>query len=110
MLFDPKWEKQVEAKPLEPWRKILLDAADIIERHGLGKTGQEFARSPYCAVNAISKAGDDYFSEAHRRFAEFIGAEPDDTRTVFAWNDAPERTKAEVIDALRRCASPSTRE
>jgi len=35
MLYDPKWEAPAETKPIEQWRKLLLDAADYIESHGL---------------------------------------------------------------------------
>lgn len=33
--YDPQYETKVEtAKPLEPWRQVLLDAADYMEKHG----------------------------------------------------------------------------
>jgi hypothetical protein len=31
MLYDPKWQENIEV--VEGWQKILLDAADLLEKH-----------------------------------------------------------------------------
>lgn len=87
-------------------REVLLKAAEHIERYGWlqgarGKTGQ-----PCCAVGAINAVGgcdrssrDDAIETLKRN----IGlARP---FAIQNWNDAPGRTKEDVIAALRGAAN-----
>lgn len=102
MLYDPKWEQQVET--LEPWRKALLDAADLIEQKGFWKAGLRTApEGALCVLGAIHVAVYEVdrglFSPAWKALAAFVG-----TDNITGWNDAKERTAAEVIAAMRSTA------
>ena len=89
----------------EPWRKVLLDAADYIEAHGLAKNTLCNERGQRCALGAIyeSTVYDDGVETpakigAHRRLTDYLG------QPISSWNNAKGRTAAEVCDALRSCA------
>lgn len=95
----------------EPWRKVLLDAADYIETHGWC---QDYARSgqSVCLMGAIASVSDGVFcgrGDQNIRQHSKIGDEA--AEKMFAankgsgWNDAPGRTAAEVCAALRACAA-----
>lgn len=56
MLYDPKWEVPIETKPLEPWRKLLLDAAAIIERQGHAKYVTGAKNGHVCLFGALNTA------------------------------------------------------
>lgn len=51
MLYDPKWNTEVQ---LEPWQKLLQDAATLIERKGWVKNSLERSDG-YCMVGALQK-------------------------------------------------------
>ncbi len=92
----------------EPWRAGMLDAADLIEKHGHCKSELEDAAGRLCWVGAIRKALGypnafcpsikDYQTAIDRSDA-FVGD------NVVVWNNAPERTAADVVAALRACAA-----
>ncbi len=108
MLYDKRWETKAPVR-LEPWQKLLLDAADLIEKGGLAKHRFAISKSDgntsYCAAGALTAA--DHAKEflsmsvtgktAFARFNAYIGP----TRSISTWNDKPERTKEEVVTALR---------
>jgi hypothetical protein len=56
----------------------------------------------WCAVGAIWAAGPDEPDEAVRRATRDVLRAVLGTCTLVAWNDAPERTQAEVVDAFDR--------
>ena len=106
-------------------REILLAAAQVIEVNGHFKgdyldfdeierarweEGAELAWSdcPVCAYGAINIAAcgqpnrlSDVGELAAAAFAGHLGITPSG---IGIWNDAPERTEAEVITSLRECA------
>lgn len=103
--------------------EVLERAADLIEpegawtqralaRNAAGKdTGLSERFGPavcYCVMGAtaFAAADDEPFSdlgdEADHFFANFLGAQA--SGGLHVWNDAPERTQAEVVAALRQAA------
>lgn len=98
----------VECPVLSPERQLLWDAANIIERKGWGQgDGLRDPKSGHCVVTAINAAQDDgcFFNRALDCFKAAAGIPS--AGEVFLWNDAPERTAAEVIQALRDAALAS---
>lgn len=89
----------------EPWRKVLLDAADYIEAHGwcpeterrpcgVGKMGE------VCPAVAVVMVMPDEatMEEANERFEKWSGGE------CFVAYNGHCKTAAEVCEALRQCA------
>ena len=110
MLYDPKWEAPVETKPAEPWRRLLLDAANAIEQRGWvqgelcnDKTGA------VCTVGALNVAA---FGVAFPTGVEchyYLYAVTNFCKThriryIPDWNDEGDRTKEQVVAALRDAA------
>jgi len=91
-------------------REILLRAAELVERgwcqeaYARDAKGREVASSDpvaccYCPVGAIRAAAGIYGkSEALKALRDLLD------RSAVAWNDAPGRMQAEVVEALRRAA------
>lgn len=105
MLYDKKWDQQ-QTKTLEPWRQVLLDAADLIEKNGKAE-GTFTRKGAYCAVGAISQAergkctasstlGTIFTSEALRRLYQYLEFD------VIEWSDTS--SKEHVIETMRNCA------
>jgi hypothetical protein len=111
MLFDPKWEEKIEVK-LEPWQQILIDAADIIEKHGWIKDRYHTVHG-YCAVGAIMKVG----GYDVRRNQSIHGNLPPVVKDAMTqlqknlgvsiprWNDGIGRTKEQVVAKLKEVAN-----
>jgi hypothetical protein len=105
MFVDEKqFAPAVEQKPPAPWRKILLDAADLIEKEGwvqreYGRIGRGF-----CIEGAIKHIA--YPSMQFDAMSEAVWAMEHHVRTanIPTWNDRLGRTKAEVLAALRAAA------
>lgn len=112
MLYDKRWD---EAKPLvtdEPWRDVLRRAADLVEQRGLAKNITCAADGSLCIRGALTVAagrtaripfwGDgprhDVSAAADCAMLNYLRSD------VVAWNNAPERTKDEVVAALRAAA------
>lgn len=106
MLYDPKWETPADIK-LEPWQKILLDAADILERGNWAQHALQTREDAHCAMGAMQIAH--YGKIVNRRpteqsqefnaaitIANQVCGQP-----LWMFNDTPGRTKEEVIDRLR---------
>lgn len=96
-------EKLPEFSPavvVEPWRKALMDAAELIRERGHCKGRLEDNLGRVCAIGAIVRASnyDDIGCYAHTHLATFLHS------SVGEWNDAEERTAAEVIAALEGAA------
>ncbi|RYG90143.1 MAG: hypothetical protein EON59_00755 [Alphaproteobacteria bacterium] len=98
--------------------EVLDAAADLIEPEGAWTKGA-FARDIsgkdtslfgyrgkavcWCLLGATQEAaGDDDDGVADHFFAQFLGAAAQDG--LACWNDAPERTQAEVVAKLREAA------
>ncbi len=105
MLFDPRWKaKEVQD---EAWRTMLHEAADALETNGwcqgsLGPLGG--ARCAYGSiVSLLSKdarwSDATHFRKAVTSLEKFVGG------PLPAWNDAPERTKDEVVSTMRLAAN-----
>lgn len=97
-------ESQVQ---LEPWRRLLLNAADTIERVGHCKMTQCDNEGRMCFIGAVkfhdvgnAKSWEltTYGTEALDKMRKYLGEHPID------WNNAPERTGAEVVAGMRDCA------
>ena len=118
MLFDPqKWVMpqipEVEPKNV-PWRKLLLDAADLIEKKGWCRNALH-SHGRYCVVGALLKAVGANILEyeeggstpklvekAEEKIVAYLknnnyGCVPD-------WNDDQKRGKV-VIETLRKVST-----
>lgn len=77
MLYDKKWDAKVpvEAPALEPWREVLLDAAEIIRERGWCQHKSENRQGQVCILGAIGHTYRDRATrfEAQTRFESFIG-------------------------------------
>ncbi len=91
------------ARPeLDEAGKILRSAADYIEKHGWwqGCRGSH-PHGKTCLMMSIW-AIDSYAIEAADRVTHYLGFE--NRAEAVQWNDAPERTKEQVVEALREAA------
>ena len=98
----------VAAPELDGPRRLLWDAANLIEKRGHAKHALEDASGRLCAIGALDCAATgspltcDFSDTGHlawQRLTKRIGCQQ-----VSIWNNAPERTAAEVIQALRDAA------
>lgn len=97
----------------EPWRQLLLDAADYMETHGHCKGNFENTLGQVCFYGALKKVCG-WDTETHNVLT------PDEKilfmdavckvklcfpgRDMVVWNDAPERTGEDVIAVMREVA------
>jgi hypothetical protein len=82
---------------------VLDDAADLLEREGWTQWAQ-VSPEGICAGHALRQASIPTYVLAHparQSFTSHIGVGYWD---LTAWNDAPERTKQQVLDAFRAAA------
>lgn len=105
MLYDKRHE--VQAEPVvpvvkdEPWRKVLREAANILQEKGWCQCQAEDRFGHVCMAQAISLACKKDFSlygETTMRFRTILGME------AVHWNDTEGRTKEQVIAKLREVA------
>jgi hypothetical protein len=85
----------------------LEDAADYIEVHGHCKGALENSDGNVCALGAIDRVAPavGLFTDVRHAFRQFLGSDRlVDFFSIAAWNNAPERTPQEVIDAFRGAA------
>lgn len=100
---------EIETKPAiaEPWRRVLMDAADRIE--WLGWTTSAAQKNPpgaVCAVLAMPCGDMAAKDDAIEHLAHYLGNEGLIGRgCIYRWNDAPGRAAAEVCATLRACAA-----
>ena len=88
-------------EPIEPWRQLLLDAADLIERTNWWN-GKSLERPTYCALTAITTVGENAVAyKAATHFSIYVGM---GNQSIPQWNDTPGRTKEEVLAAMRGAA------
>ena len=106
MLLDTQpYKVPAVTEPIEPWRQLLLDAADLIDRQGWWDgtpTPRGEQRTLHCIETAISAIGSKQIdmarSEASVNFSNYVST------PSITWNDAPGRTKEEVLAAMRGAA------
>lgn len=110
MLYDPK---------TNPVIKALYDAADIVEQRGLAKGIRQDSEGRVCLHGALAaaldepmfKPGGKLHEEAGYHVRRYLFKEygyAPKSLTAFGcalWNNADERTKDEVVAALRGTAS-----
>ena len=107
MLWDPKRDKPIETT--EPWRLILLKAADLIEQRGHCKhivTDQSGALCMGGAINLVDTGYPVYFHtrseagwKAAKQLHKFCGS------NFVDYNNAPATTAADAVAKLRACAN-----
>lgn len=87
--------------------EILTRAADLIEPPGAWGKGQG-TRNPegcHCVLSAITAADTSGFmSKAWSDAIDFLEQVIGPGACAYKWNDAPERTQAEVVAATRAAA------
>jgi hypothetical protein len=85
---------------------LLDDAADLLERGGWIQGALE-DRGAHCALGALVFADpfNQYRLRARAALAEQVGLNPDRAGNWLAnWNDAPLRTRQQVLDTFRAAA------
>lgn len=125
MFVETKRDGESITPPQEPWRDLMLKAADLIDRYGLAKGHLVDEQGQMCVRGALLVAGGatplrgggllgcrtcDQYSEADHHFCRYVidqlGLFSYDPFNASAlWNNHPDRTKAEVVTELRRCAT-----
>lgn len=82
--------------------QALLNAADVLRRDGWCQGESRDPQGRHCALGALMEAGSvTAVMRGGVRLKRSLGLE--DTSVAF-WNDRPERTKEQVIEALERAA------
>ena len=106
MHYDKRWDEKLPTAPAEPWREILNRAADILEQDGWCQ-GTLHRDTASCAVGAMVLAArrslNGPFQLATHQLERHLGRSGH-VISIPDWNNAPERTQAEVIATLRACA------
>ena len=88
-------------------REVLLKAADIIEEKGWYQGNMIGPKGELCMLGALNVASDyslEYFNVRTVVRDHLHISVKDKSFSLSNWNDAPERTKEEVIAALRGAA------
>ena len=95
-----------DATPITKTARVLLAAADLIERDGWVQ-GITRCHAGRCMIGAVSDAAPARFDlwPAIERINETLGRPFADPATVAYWNDAPGRTRDEVVALLRQAAA-----
>lgn len=107
MLFDPKWAPPEIEITLEPWQKILLDAADILEKKGWVRSHYHHAGRS-CAIGAIAIATSGNANGTHIGTVAgktAVGELMDYIGNIPYWNDHVAKDGKEVIATLRAVAT-----
>lgn len=89
-----------ETKELDAASKTLLRAAELLERDGWCQ-GAYFDGNSACTIGALMDAAADI---QDRNAAIYRLKDALDGWNIFNWNDAPGRTKEEVVAKLRAVA------
>jgi hypothetical protein len=88
---------------------VLHAAADHIERAGWAQPGRQYKEGPCgacadVAINSYTRAKGKIKDSARELLAQALPAREFTGVTIWGWNDAPERTKDEVVAKLRAVA------
>jgi hypothetical protein len=97
MLYDPKWTTSEVEITLEPWRGVLLAAADLIEQKGWTQRAYK-DENGYCIVGALLEINGRGWNQAIFEISGHLHQQ------TSSWNDAPGRTKEEVVRTMREVA------
>jgi hypothetical protein len=93
--------EQAELFLREPYRKVLWDAAQWIEEHGLCQSGELFdARGRGCVLHAVTQIAPRYSETAEKAFAALEAVI--NPKRIDRWSDTT--PPAVVIETLRRVA------
>lgn len=88
---------------MTPHTDYILKAEELIERVGWVQGALRDSTGRVCLVGALyaacSFAANDPYRAAYNRLMKFSGS-----GNLAAWNDAPGRTKAEVLELLAEAA------
>jgi hypothetical protein len=103
MLYDPNWQVTDPLKPKfkERWRKILWDAAELLEREGWVQ-GCEHNSHGYCMMGALNDFQRKPMSIDVAKAK--IALHKHLRQAIVLWNDADGRMKEEVLAVLRTVA------
>ena len=104
MLYDTKWDQQV--KVVDELGQIMLKAADLLEKDGWCQHHLSNNEGAHCVRGALMEFGSAYVVLQAEQRLKAIGIPCDDWYGIVSWNNAPERTAEEVINALRAAACP----
>jgi hypothetical protein len=116
MFVDEKWVGEVRTAT-EPWRTVLLESADYIERVGWCQRAELNENGQVCAIGGVFYSGEEgyrleaIYKEVITKFGEYINAYCGGSNMyggpldVALWNDRGGRTKEEVVSAMRACAN-----
>jgi hypothetical protein len=91
-------------------RTVLGIAAGLLEQYGWCQRQSRTGSGALCVIAAIAAAagGDKVLEDAAHRALESWVIWHSNLDTVPDWNDAPERTKDEVLTALRAASAELT--
>lgn len=113
MLYDPKWEVEIKTDPQEEWRKLLLDAADLIERTGhIKKLVSDYCGTRFCiggAIGYVRSGGQNRFicsgedPVVARAYAALDSVTPGYPNFI-DFNDHRDTTKEMVLEVMRAAA------
>ena len=113
MLYNKDWERKSN-----PVSDLLYKAAALLEKHGHVRFSREDENGSMCFLGAMEAAehGDvmagrpdsELVIQAAEAVIQTLGIKPREDRDArypaVAWNNVPERTGQEVIDAMRLAA------
>ena len=100
----------------EPWRATLRDAAALLEARGWCRGELFRANGETCLAGAILRVADrdlppamaanaaNAMAQCRAILRRRLGLAPDIRVSLSEWNDAPERTMADVVALLRDAA------
>lgn len=104
MFIDTELRPQGEINQDQEVRRVLLAAADLLERDGWCQKALSDGQGRRCVLQAmIDGGGSDRLYEAKIALCRYLGLETS-FPCVSPWNNAPERTQPEVLAALRGAA------
>lgn len=106
MLYNKNWNRNRVAR-------LLLEAADLIEHHGHTKNQLYGPDGSMCLMGALEKARAVKDVDSYAAMQGAARAVADTLKLgwycpivdAVEWNNAPERTGAEVVDAMRQAAA-----
>lgn len=90
---------------------ILRNGKLLIETHGWGQgDGAMPPRGGYCVLTAIAGDKDTYHYDAIRVFERANNLDTESAPAIYDWNDAPGRTKEEVLAAFDKAIALAEQE
>lgn len=113
MFLDEKRQGETQAPiTLEPWRQLLLDGANEMEKRGHCKGALTDTKGRVCFYGALNVADHNYASftgslvveEAGRRMSVALGSPSGSYMTAVVWNNNPGLPAAEVVAKMREVA------